>query len=282
LASRTEADSVRCPLRRSTSSTDIVKQIVAEIQAGPSRWCRAWGAPQAAKRIVWPVRANYTAHAGITAIRLWIEADANGYTSPVWMTPPQAMRLGGKVSRGQRDVLGLYNADQIERLPPAYYDPAPPVVDPVKRIKRAESLLDLNEVVIQHSATDACYNRLHDRIELPPFEFFTTAKAYYSTLAHEIIHWTGHPNRLDRRLGARRYGDVGYAMGELVAELGSAFILSRLALSSPSRAHADYLKRWIRVLGDDYSALLRAVPHAHRAVGFIEALAQEKLCMKQC
>ena len=63
--------------------------------------------------------------------------------------------------------------------------------------------------------------RLHtgreDLIQMPPFEAFEDAPAYYATLAHECVHWTKHKKRLERDLGGRRWGDHGYAAEELVA-----------------------------------------------------------------
>ena len=45
-------------------------------------------------------------------------------------------------------------------------------------------------------------------------------------IAIGITHWTKHKNRLNRNLGGKRFGDNNYAMEELVAELGAAFISS--------------------------------------------------------
>jgi antirestriction protein ArdC len=50
-------------------------------------------------------------------------------------------------------------------------------------------------------------------------------------LAHETTHRTRHPSRLDRDFGRKRFGDEGYAMEELVAELGAAFLSADLALT---------------------------------------------------
>ena len=54
---------------------------------------------------------------------------------------------------------------------------------------------------------------------MPPFECFRDAESYYSTLAHELTHWTKHPSRLARDFGRKQWGDEGYAQEELVAEL---------------------------------------------------------------
>ena len=54
---------------------------------------------------------------------------------------------------------------------------------------------------------------------MPDFDTFRTDIDYYSVLAHEIIHWTGADQRLNRKLSQERQS---YAFEELVAELGSA------------------------------------------------------------
>jgi antirestriction protein ArdC len=48
---------------------------------------------------------------------------------------------------------------------------------------------------------------------------FRDAESYHATRADKTCHWTRHPSRLDRELGRKRFGDEGYAMEELVAEL---------------------------------------------------------------
>ena len=77
-------------------------------------------------------------------------------------------------------------------------------------------------------------------------------ESYYATLAHEMTHWTKHPNRLDRDFGRKRFGDEGYAMEELVAELGAAFLCADLTLTPEPRAdHASYIASWLKVLKAD-------------------------------
>jgi antirestriction protein ArdC len=47
--------------------------------------------------------------------------------------------------------------------------------------------------------------------------------------------------------GRKRFGDEGYAMEELVAELGSAFISADLDLTPNVRDdHASYIASWIK------------------------------------
>jgi hypothetical protein len=83
--------------------------------------------------------------------------------------------------------------------------------------------------------------------------------SYYATLAHETTHWTRHPSRLARDFCRKRFGDEGYAMEELVAELGSAFLSVDLELTPEVREdHAAYIASWIKVLKDDKRAVFTA------------------------
>jgi hypothetical protein len=91
---------------------------------------------------------------------------------------------------------------------------------------------------------------------MPYFETFKNAESYYASLAHEVTHWTRHPSRLDRSFGRKRSGDEGYAMEELVAELGAAFLCVDLDLDldlepAPRADPADYIGHWLQVLKND-------------------------------
>jgi antirestriction protein ArdC len=105
---------------------------------------------------------------------------------------------------------------------------------------------------------------------MPPFEAFRDAESYYSTLAHECTHWTKHPQRLDRDLGRKSYGDEGYSREELVAELGSAFLCADLELhQEPREDNAAYIANWLEVLKNDNRAIFTAAAHAQRAADYL-------------
>ena len=97
-----------------------------------------------------------------------------------------------------------------------------------------------------------------------------TPSAYYTTLAHESVHWTRHADRLNRKF--RGSYQVPYAKEELVAEIGSAFLSAELGIAPAIREdHADYIGAWLRVLEDDNKAIFRAASHATKAVEWIKA-----------
>jgi antirestriction protein ArdC len=88
-----------------------------------------------------------------------------------------------------------------------------------------------------------------------------------------LTHWTRHASRLNREFGRKRFGDFGYAMEELVAELGSAFLSADLRITPEVREdHAAYLQHWLAVLKADKRAIFTAASHASRAVEYLHGL----------
>jgi hypothetical protein len=107
----------------------------------------------------------------------------------------------------------------------------------------------------------------------PLFETFRDAESYYATLAHETTYWTAHGSRLARDFCTQRFGSEGYAIEELVAELGAAFLCADLDLTlEPHEDHAAYIANWLDVLKADHRAIFTAASHAQRATDFINGL----------
>jgi antirestriction protein ArdC len=281
----------------------ITDRIVAELKKGVRPWLKPWHVEHAAGRITRPLRANGIAYQGINVLMLWEAALSSGYAAPIWMTFKQAIDLGAHVRKGERGSLVVYadrirrtetdaetgeetkteipfmkgytvfNVEQIEGLPEHYYAKPAPRDDGMQRIERAEKFFAATRASIRHGGNRACYVISQDRIDLPPFEAFRDAESYYATLAHETLHWTRHPSRLAREFGRKRWGDEGYAMEELVAELGSAFLSADLGLIPEVRDdHAAYIGSWIKVLKNDKRAIFSAASYAQRAAEFLHGL----------
>ena len=104
---------------------------------------------------------------------------------------------------------------------------------------------------------------------MPAFEAFKEPLFYYSVLSHESTHWTGAQHRLNRDLSGR-FGSECYAMEELVAELGAAFLCSELGLPSDPRVdHAPYIASWLKALRNDKRAIFTAAAKAQEAVDWM-------------
>jgi antirestriction protein ArdC len=86
-------------------------------------------------------------------------------------------------------------------------------------------------------------------------------------------HWTKHKSRLGRDFGRKPFGDEGYAMEELVAELNAAFLSADLGLTpSPRDEHASYIASWLKALRNDRRAIFTAAAHAQRAADYLHGL----------
>jgi len=281
----------------------ITDAIVSQLEQGVRPWCRPWNAEHAAGRITRPLRGNGQPYQGINVLALWTAAMAQGFAAPIWMTFKQAKELGASVRKGERGSLVVYastiarnetdeatgeeserhipfmkgytvfNVEQIDGLPEHFHAPAAPRLDPVQRIAQAEAFFAATGANICHGGNQAYYSLTEDRVQMPPFEAFRDAESYYATLAHECTHWTRHPRRLERDFGRKRWGDEGYAMEELVAELGAAFLAADLDLATePRDDHAAYIASWLEVLKGDSRAVFAAAAHAQRAVDFLHGL----------
>jgi antirestriction protein ArdC len=110
------------------------------------------------------------------------------------------------------------------------------------RIARAECFFGATGATLADGGNRAFYRPSTDSIVLPLFEAFRDAESYYATLAHETTHWTAHESRLARDFGTKRLESEGYAIEELVAELGAAFLCAHFDQAlEPREDHAAYM-----------------------------------------
>jgi antirestriction protein ArdC len=170
----------------------------------------------------------------------------------------------------------VFNAEQIEGLPEAFY--AAPETLAVPRtpitISEAEtrwaSLFARISVTLRHGGNRAFYSKAADYIQMPLREAFRDGSQYWATLAHEAAHASRHETRLNRAFGQTRFGDAGYALEELVAELASAFIGAHIGLPADHlEDHAAYIDGWLKALGDNPSFFLTAASKAQAAADWV-------------
>ena len=281
--------------------TSVTDRIVDALERGVHPWVQPW-ANQTTGRVSRPLRHNGVPYRGVNVLLLWAEATDKGLTSPYWLTYRQALELKGHVRKGEtgsvvvyskqltktvvdeageaveeaRSLLRSYvvfNVDQIDGLPVDYYPKPMECNNSVARIQAADDFFTNTGAVIFQYGDEACYIPTLDRIHIPRLESFKDAESFYSTLAHECTHWTMHPSRLDRSFGSKRWGDEGYAVEELVADCGAAFLCADLTLAcEPREDHAPYLAHWLKVLKADRHAIFSAASHAQRACDFLHAL----------
>jgi antirestriction protein ArdC len=282
----------------------ITDKIIADLEQGERPWMKPWNAEHAAGKITRPLRFNGLPYSGINILMLWSEAMDKGFNAPIWMTFKQAQELGGHVKKGEHGSLVVYantitkteqnedtgedeehkipfmkgytvfNVEQIDALPPHYYAQAQaPTLSAEERDAKLEAFFAATGADIRHGGNRAYYSNQTNHVQMPHFEFFKDRESYYATLSHEMTHWTRHPKRLDRDLGRKSWGDEGYAMEELVAELGSAYLCADLGITPEIREdHSAYIASWLKVLKNDKRAIFSAAAHAQRAADFLHKL----------
>lgn len=128
-----------------------------------------------------------------------------------------------------------------------------------------ENLKANSDIKFVFAGNRAFWIQESDHIQTPRIGQFNDEGAFWTTLFHEIVHWTGGKNRLDR-------SDMGYAQEELIAELG-AWELSRiLKVEFSPQEKTSYLKAWLRryqTRDEKLEALDVALNAADKAVNFL-------------
>jgi antirestriction protein ArdC len=281
--------------------TRVTGKIIADLERGNLTWLQPWQAGHQAGPVSRPLRTEGKAYRGVNVLMLWASAVERGYGCPIWMTYKQAGELGGQVRKGEKGSLvvfanritravaddkgdtvekeipfmkgyTVFNVEQIDGLPGHYYATARPVNHDLARLEGVDAFFAATGATIRHGGDRAYYSIDRDVVQMPEMPAFRDSENYYATLAHEMTHWTRHPTRLDRNLGGKRFGDAGYAMEELVAELGAAFLCADLGITPETREdHAAYIGSWLKVLRQDKRAIFTAASHAERAADHLHA-----------
>lgn len=110
------------------------------------------------------------------------------------------------------------------------------------------------------------YGFCRDSIIIPHHNNFKTSTGYYSTMFHELGHWTGHWDRLNRDPGPNHGGPLR-AVEEMTAEMTSALICGTIGIDDTER-HASYIANHYEGVGD-LRALVLATQQAQEAATFI-------------
>lgn len=120
----------------------------------------------------------------------------------------------------------------------------------------------------------AYYRPSDDVINVPPMRDFEQIHGYYSTLFHEMIHSTGHKNRLNREgitSTVSRFGSETYSKEELVAEIGASMLCGVTGIDNETIDNsASYIQSWLRALKNDRTLIVHASQLAQKACDHIQ------------
>jgi antirestriction protein ArdC len=259
----------------------ITNQIIAALEHGTDTFSLPWHRSTAP--LSRPMNAaTGKAYRGVNVLALWASAETQDFGHGLWATYRQWQSLGAQVRKGEKaspivfyKVFDKRHDDQAEEsdFSARIFARASHVFN----ASQADSFVAGTGASVRIQGESAYYTPSTDTITMPDRKrFFTTASGsaaqnWYATLLHELVHWSGADHRLARKFG-KRFGDEAYAMEELVAELGSAFLCGDLGLStSPRPDHASYLASWLKVLKADNRAIFTAASAAARAADYLQS-----------
>lgn len=284
----------------------ITDMVIAALEKGEfSPWQCPW-----VKTKESPIPYNYSTkgfYSGINVLILWLAQYEHGYSRNAWLTFKQANELGGKVRKGETGVACVYyrpvtkttvvdgeevdasylcrkpfylfNVEQIEGIEALDGLTIQPVYEESEVVSRintcAEDYCKATGLTIKHGGNQAFYSPTLDYIKLPVT--FNDGFGYAATLAHELIHSTGHKKRFDRFTEFDNSFETekeSYAFEELIAELGSQLLLSMLGIDTTEREglgqHVSYINSWLKHLKHDKTFVFKASSYAFKAANLIK------------
>ena len=268
----------------------VTERILSAMSEGIVPWKRPWksGGP---KNLV-----SGKEYKGVNVFLL----GTSKYTSPYWCTYKQAAEQKGQVRKGEngtpcifwkigdREVNGkkeksfllryytVFNVAQCDGivLPPEAQ------AEDINPIQACESLVKLYKDIppVDHGKTQAFYAPTFDRIGMPHMSSFHGAEEYYSTLFHELVHSTGHKDRLNREgiTNPIQFGSHDYSFEELVAECGSAFLCGKTGIETKTLDNSvAYIQGWLKKLKSEPRWIVEAAAKASKAADYIQGIKKE-------
>lgn len=289
---------------KSSKIYDTISQTMIELleslKTDPERWERPWilsenglGAHNA------QTKRHYS---GINQIYLSYLCLRNNYQFNRWLTFKQVHELGGRVKKDEKasivvfskkilltedhsnetqqeteiktrtrfllNYYNVFNVDQCEGIGEGFYIPYAKEID-FNPIDPAEDIIKNCGAVINYSEQEkAFYTGGLDIISLPLRKQFKSVNGFYQTVFHELGHWTGHKDRLNRKL-FNMFGSEDYAREELTAEMCSVFINSLCGIDVKIKQSAAYIDSWLQAIINDKTAFIRSTMQAQTAANFI-------------
>jgi antirestriction protein ArdC len=272
----------------------ITSEVVKSLELGVIPWRKPWKGDS--------VPCNFMSKRQYSGLNLFL-LNSKPFNSKYFLTFLQVQELGGKIKKGEKATpvifwkmleknyekngevkkeeipilryYSVFNAEQIEGVD--FKEESEVEEDKIfSPIEKAENLLcSVKERIprVEYSESRrAFFKPSDDFIHLPFPEFFEKREEYYSTLFHEIIHSTGHKERLNRDTltDAVFFGDTNYSKEELVAEMGATFLCSHCDILDQTFENSKaYINSWISKLRKNPKLVVEASSQAQKAMSFL-------------
>jgi antirestriction protein ArdC len=283
----------------------ITSQIIAALESGSvPPWRRLWRLGQDAGPAANVLSKR--SYRGLNPILLDLASQTHGFSSRWWGTFAQWKSLGGRVmprpshvqpgkwgtqivfwspvtkkvenDHGDQEedrffVLRLYtvfNVDQVEGDHLDHLRAGQPDTGETAVIdyQPAEHAIAATCADLRYGGGKAFYSPQGDFIQVPPKATFESVNKFYATVLHELCHWIEHEGRLN---WSRKERENTYALGELVAEIGSCYLCRELGVpaSDDMTNHIAYLGNWLQAMRNDPRFIFVASGQASKAADYI-------------
>lgn len=297
-----QPDKSKTSYSRNDLHQKVTDTIIEQLEAGTIPWHQPWIGNE--NRIL-SLPKNITTnknYRGINILLLWCSTLDHDYTTQEWATFKQWQEKKEAIRKGEKGTLIVYYDvlekeinDEIKEIPflkssyvfnrcqltgyqPPEQSKTKDGVDTFEHILHVDTFVKNTGAIVEHKGSKACYIPSLDKIWMPEPQAFTEtatctpAEGYYSTLLHELTHWTGGKDRRNR-INSKKFGDENYAVEELVAELGAAFLCAEFEINLlPKGDHANYIAHWLKVLKENKHCLFTASGEASKAIEFLYEL----------
>ena len=288
----------------------VTEQLLEKIKTGAVPWRKPFKGIAGANIQRNP--ASKHVYTGINQHVLSIMQMIRGYSDPRWMTYKQAETMGGQVRKGEKaayilvpmrvntedaktgeessfvmfKAAAVFNVEQIDGLELPTIESEGSKLNDLTPLESHEFLVERYEKAMTArtgSPVKIMYRDMSeldsphwspslDRIVLPNKGQFNSPEELFDTLTHEMVHSTGHGDRLDRTELGKDYGKsdgVARAKEELIAEIGSALLADMFGVDSSFDNTAAYVQSWLQRLKSHPEEVIQASKEAQKAVDYI-------------
>jgi antirestriction protein ArdC len=269
--------------------TIVTNRIIEHLEKGVVPWHQTWADAGLPKNLI--TGKHYR------GINVWLLSSLN-YSQNSFLTFKQVKDLGGSVIKGEKAQEVIFwkwiekenkENKETERIPLLRYytvfniaqcegipkEKLPPIIErnnnPIEACEKIITEMP-KRPEIRHKEQRAYYQRESDYINVPRIETFNKSEDYYSTLLHEIVHSTGHSERLNRKelLESKGFHTDDYAIEELAAEMGASYLKSYAGISiTQLENNAAYIQSWLERLKNDKKFIVYASSQAQKATDYI-------------
>jgi antirestriction protein ArdC len=267
----------------------VTNRIIEHLEKGVIPWHQPWTDAGLPKNMI--TGKNYR------GINVWLLASLK-YPQNYYLTFKQVRDLGGTVKKGEKaqevifwkwlekennetneikkiPLLRYYNVFNIDQCTGIPKEKLPLVIErknnPIEACEKIITEMP-KRPDIRYDEHRAYYNKAQDFVNMPKVETFLNSEGYYGTLFHELVHSTGHNERLNRieLTNSKGFRTQEYAVEELTAEMGASYLKSYAGIPIEQlENNAAYIQGWLERLKNDKRFIVHSSAQAQKATDFI-------------